>query len=445
MRILLIDSDPNRPQRYERWRQRLQPFDDSLTTASSPSEAGAIVASSHFGLVIQVSGSDRSANNEALGHAVDELRSRAGYVIDAVENAIERGHAFTLGYDDCVMDDCDDVELAKRIKNASDLEKLNQRLAQAQKLESIGELAAGIAHEINTPIQYVGDNTRFVQEACGDLEAVLKTCQSLLVAVDTGINVDEATDKLRSAMGDADIDYLIEEIPSAISQTLEGVDRVANIVRAMKEFAHPGVSEMTLTDLAHAIGNTVMVARNEWKYVAELVTDFDPNMPLVPCLPGELNQVLLNMIVNAAHAIGDTLGETPDAKGTITISTKSQPHHAEIRITDTGSGIPEDHLERIFTPFFTTKGAGKGTGQGLAIAQSVIVEKHGGSIDVESERGQGTTFVIRIPLQNEPARSNEPATHNQPAKQASAGTSGVPPVALSRAAGTIPIPISQPH
>ena len=208
-------------------------------------------------------------------------------------------------------------------------------------------------------------------------------------------------------MDDIDVDYLLDEIPSAIDQTLEGVERVTNIVRAMKEFAHPGVTELVLADLTKSIENTVMVARNEWKYVADLETVFDPKLPPVPCLPGELNQVLLNMIVNAAHAIAETLDESSQEKGKITITTRLATPDAEIRITDTGAGIHQEDVERIFTPFFTTKPAGKGTGQGLAIARTVIEEKHGGTIHVESTVGEYTTFVIRIPLESargEPSR-----------------------------------------
>ncbi|TWU60252.1 Sensor protein ZraS [Rubripirellula tenax] len=403
MRILLIEPDS---QLHERWRSRLLGSPSELTIVCSDAEAIHANESSHFTVVLHAC----NESGHASGHASEpfpsesllgQLRLRAGYAICVTSVEAVRQIAFAAGYDDCIAHECSDAELATQLRHARDLQNLNQRLAQAQKLESIGELAAGIAHEINTPIQYVGDNTRFVQEACNDLQLVLESCQSLLVAVDSGANVDEATQNLRVAIEEADIDYLIEEIPSAITQTLEGVDRVANIVRAMKEFAHPGVSEMTLTDLAQSIENTAMVARNEWKYVADLETIFDPDMPPIHCLPGELNQVLLNMIVNAAHAIGDTLSETPDAKGKITISTHLKPQNAEIRISDTGSGISAENVERIFTPFFTTKRAGKGTGQGLAIAHSVIVEKHGGSIGVESEVGKGTTFVIQIPRERQ--------------------------------------------
>jgi signal transduction histidine kinase len=179
----------------------------------------------------------------------------------------------------------------------------------------------------------------------------------------------------------------------------EGVDRVAKIVRAMKDFSHPGTGEKTAVNINLAIENTIMVARNEWKYVAEMVTGQDPNLPLVSCLPDEFNQVLLNLIINAAHAIGEVVGSGSN-KGAITISTRQDGDWAEIRVQDTGTGIPEKIRPKIFDPFFTTKQVGKGTGQGLAIAHSVIVDKHGGTIACETEVGQGTTFVIRLPLES---------------------------------------------
>jgi signal transduction histidine kinase len=188
------------------------------------------------------------------------------------------------------------------------------------------------------------------------------------------------------------------EVPQAIQQSLQGIGRVTTIVRAMKEFSHPGSEEKSDTDLNRAIETTITVARNEWKYVAEVVTDFDPALPLVRCLPGEINQVILNLIVNAAHAIADVVENNGKSKGTITIRTRSQGDRVEIRVSDTGTGIPETIRAKIFDPFFTTKGVGKGTGQGLAIAHSVIVDKHGGTISCETEVGKGTTFVIRLPL-----------------------------------------------
>lgn len=394
MKTLLVEPDP---ERRESWVQKLNLHNAETTTVCSCEDALQQPGSSRFLLALV---DLREDSCETIEVVVDQLRRSCQLVLCLVDRQdVQADHAaYAFGFDDCLFDDSSDQEIAAKLNHASDLEKVQQRLAQAQKLESIGELAAGIAHEINTPIQYVGDNTRFVQTACEDLVGVLESCQSLIAALDQAGDIDKAKDVLQSALDDADIEYLLEEIPSAIIQALDGVERVTNIVRAMKEFAHPGVSEMAMTDLSHAIQNTAMVARNEWKYVAELVTDFDANLPPVACLPGELNQVVLNMIVNSAHAIADSLGESPEQKGAITITTRLATPFAEIRIADTGNGIAESDIERIFAPFFTTKAAGKGTGQGLAIAHAVIVEKHGGTIHVESRLGKGTTFVVRIPL-----------------------------------------------
>jgi len=194
------------------------------------------------------------------------------------------------------------------------------------------------------------------------------------------------------------MEYLADEVPKAVQQGLEGVGRVASIVSAMKEFSHPGAKEKAHVDLNHAIETTVTIARNEWKYVADTELDLDPQLPPVPCLPGEFNQVILNLIINAAHAIADVVGDGSRGKGTITITTRRQNNEAEIRIQDTGKGIPEKARDRVFDPFFTTKAVGKGTGQGLAIAHSVVVDKHGGSIAFETAEGKGTEFVIRLPL-----------------------------------------------
>ena len=193
------------------------------------------------------------------------------------------------------------------------------------------------------------------------------------------------------------VDYLRDEIPKSIEDSLDGAGRVAEIVRAIKEFSHPGPVEKTPLDINHAIESTVLVSRNEWKYVADLKTELDANLPPVMCVPGEFNQVILNLIVNAAHAIADVVADQPGAKGTITVSTHGDGDWAEIRVRDTGTGIADQVQSSIFNPFFTTKGIGKGTGQGLAMAHSVIV-KHGGTISFDTAMGQGTTFEIRLPV-----------------------------------------------
>lgn len=278
---------------------------------------------------------------------------------------------------------------------------MESQLAHSQKMESIGQLAAGIAHEINTPTQYVGDNLRFLDEAFGDVFRLLDAYEALLVSpAREGMSNTEQLRMIADLKSELDVEFLREEAPQSIAQALQGVAQVGRIVGAMKQFAHPGVSEKVPSDLNAAIESTVTVARNEWKYVADLDLDLDPDLPPVPCLLGDFNQVMLNMIINAAHAIQEKLGEGSVEKGRITISTRTEEGAAVIRIRDTGAGIPEHLQGRIFDLFFTTKGVGKGTGQGLAISYNVIHEKHGGAITCYSEVGVGTTFIIHLPIKD---------------------------------------------
>jgi len=273
--------------------------------------------------------------------------------------------------------------------------EMEVQLRQAQKLEALGTLAGGIAHEINTPTQYVGDNVRFLEASFADVCIVLDRAAELGAAAEAEPNLAPLAGALRAAEAAADLDFLRDEIPTAIAQSLDGVDRIRQIVLAVKEFSHPDVKEVSAIDLNHAIETTITVSRNQWKYVAELETALAPDLPPVPCRGGEINQVILNLIVNAAHAI--------EAKGAgigkIAVATACVDGWAEIRVSDTGTGIPAEIRERIFDPFFTTKAPGKGTGQGLAICHTIVVQKHGGSIQVESEPGVGTTFVVRLPLE----------------------------------------------
>lgn len=289
-------------------------------------------------------------------------------------------------------------DISERKRAEAERSQMEIQLRHAQKLESIGQLAAGIAHEINTPTQYIGDNTRFLEDAFVDINKVLAQYDKLLQAAKVNALSPELITEVEGTVRNADVPYLMEEMPKAIQQSLEGVGRVAKIVRAMKEFSHPGTSEKTPTDLNHVIESTLTVSRNEWKYVAEMVTDFDLKLTPVPCLPGEFSQVILNLVVNAARAIADVVGDGGNGKGTIKVTTRRCGDRAEIRTSDTGTGIPEKARAKIFDPFFTTKAVGKGTGQGLAIARSVVVDKHGGTIAFETETGKGTTFIITLPL-----------------------------------------------
>ena len=282
------------------------------------------------------------------------------------------------------------------------------REQQTRKLQAIGQLAAGIAHEINTPTQYVSDNTVFLKRAFDGFVRILEQDQILLEAVAEGVQDDDLLAATRRVRKKAKLDFLVREVPKALDQSLEGLGRVANIVSAMKEFSHPSEGTKEPVDLAHALETTITVARNEWKYVADVETDFAADLPPVPCLRDEFNQAVLNMIVNAAHAIGETIDEGDGSKGTIRITTREENRWAEVRISDTGAGIAESNLKKIFDPFFTTKAVGKGTGQGLAIAHDVVVKKHGGELSVESEPGKGTTFLIRLPLDDSDGKGKRP-------------------------------------
>jgi PAS domain S-box-containing protein len=278
---------------------------------------------------------------------------------------------------------------------------LEAQLRQAQKLESVGQLAAGIAHEINTPMQYVGDNVRFLQDA---YIAAGRLLESLLALQQTGPNADRTalTQTIVEEVDRLELEYLHAEIPRAIQQSLDGLQHVSRIVKAMKDFSHPGSDAKVAVDLNRAIETTLIVAQNELKYVADTETQLDPDLPLVPCLPGEINQVLLNLLINAAHAIGDVVrSDGGPARGRITVTTRCVERAVEIRVRDTGTGIPADLHQRIFEPFFTTKPVGRGTGQGLALAHAVVVHRHGGRIWFETESGRGTTFVVRLPIENE--------------------------------------------
>ena len=269
-------------------------------------------------------------------------------------------------------------------------------LASSQKAASLGDLASGIVHEINTPIQFVGDNLRFLDETFASLGVLMAKYRALISTLDPRAPECEA---VATAECDADIDFLIEEAPTALRDALEGIRRVAEIVAAIKEFAHPASKERVPTDLNRALQTTITVARNEWKYVADLVTEFCPTLPAVPCLPGELNQAVLNLIVNAAHAIAERTEKSgSNERGTIHVRSRHEADWAVIEVSDTGNGIPAAIRDRIFERFFTTKAAGKGTGQGLAILHSTVVDAHHGTVTLESEEGRGTTFTLRIPL-----------------------------------------------
>ena len=272
------------------------------------------------------------------------------------------------------------------------------QLRHAQKLESVGQLAAGIAHEINTPAQYIGDNIRFLQQSFAQLAPLLRQHESLLRALKENTATPELVAGCEQALRQCDLSFLIAETPRALEQSLEGINSVTRIVHSMRDYSHPGSAERIPIDLNQTVENTLVVAAHEWKYVANMVKDFQPDLPRVPCLAGELNQVILNLVVNAAHAIADATGGDASKKGAITISTRQRGDWVEIQVADTGTGIPEAIRDKVFDPFFTTRSVGEGTGQGLAIARNVVVGRHNGTLTFQTELGVGTVFTIRLPI-----------------------------------------------
>jgi len=285
---------------------------------------------------------------------------------------------------------------------------LESQLQQSQKLEAIGRLAAGVAHEINTPTQFVRDNLEFLRTSIAAISRQVQLHRELADAVHESVANHALVDAQRTALRELDIDYLLEEMPKASEQGIEGIARIASIVRALKAFSHPGGGERTHVDLKECIESTVTVARNEWKYVAEVGIDVAPEVPLIEGYPGELNQVFLNLIVNAAQAIGEQPDAAANRSGRIRVTVRRDGEQVELRFADNGPGIPLKAQPHVFEPFFTTKPIGKGTGQGLALARSVVVGKHGGTIRFDSVPGHGTTFILRLPITASASQPNEP-------------------------------------
>lgn len=272
-------------------------------------------------------------------------------------------------------------------------------LAQDQKLKSIGSLAAGIAHEINTPTQFISDNTRFLNDAFGDLMDLIDQYDSLKSTCSNNEDPRELIENIDRFIEDIDLSFLRDEVLESIEQSLTGLERVSSIVNAMRDYSHPEMKEKRPADINKVIMNAITVGRNEWKYSSEIITKFDPALPAVPCHSGELGQVILNMVINAVHAIEDAKQNNRYDMGEIRIATKTLDDLIEISISDNGDGIAEENVGRIFDPFYTTKDVGKGTGQGLALVRKIIIEKHGGTINLDSEIGKGTTFYLRLPVE----------------------------------------------
>ncbi len=276
-------------------------------------------------------------------------------------------------------------------------QKVELDLMHSQKLEAVGQLASGIAHEINTPTQFIGDSVHFIKEAFDGIATLLPRYRAALGASSAGRNERQLLEEIEAIEREIDLEDLIQNVPPSLERCIDGTSRIASIVRSMKEFAHSDQHEQSPADINRAIEATLTIARHEYKYVADIEKNFSELPPIV-CHLGGLNQVFLNLIVNAAHAI-EAVVKDSGTKGRICISTRREGDLVRVDVADSGSGIPESVRRRIFEPFFTTKPVGKGTGQGLAIARSIVVDRHGGTLDFETALGKGTTFTIRLPIQ----------------------------------------------
>ncbi len=276
--------------------------------------------------------------------------------------------------------------------------QLERRLHDASRLEAVGQLAAGIAHEINTPVQYVGDNLRFLAQAFEALGRAKQACDGLIEAARGVQSLAEPLRAVERALEEAEIPFFLEECPEAIEQTIQGVEQVAAIVRSMKALAHPGRLEAETVAVAELVEHALTLSRNAWKCVAEVSTELAPDAAEVSGVRAELLQIFLNLVVNAAHAIEDALGEEAGTgrRGRIAIRASRRDGWIALEVRDTGCGIPEEIRERIFEPFFTTKGSGRGTGQGLPLVRS-LVEKHRGRLELETQAGRGSCFRVLLP------------------------------------------------
>jgi PAS domain S-box-containing protein len=354
------------------------------------------------------------ATQQAIGTGKGELmeyrmqhRNGSWHVLESYANIVSNPHG--SGWHLVIVS----RDVTERKKEEQERSRMEVELRQGQKMQSLGQLAAGIAHEINTPTQYIGDNVEFLKTAFQDFQKLLEKQEGLWRSKAEALEA-QVKSQWDEASKSADVEYLLREVPRAIQQSLDGLSRVSKIVRAMKAFSHPGTGEKSQLDVNHSIENTLIVASSEWKYVAEVVSEYDPQLPSLFGFPGEFNQLILNLVVNAAHAIGDVVG-TSGQKGTIKIATSHDKNFIEIRVSDTGTGIPAEVRGKIFDPFFTTKEVGKGTGQGLTFVHSVVVDMHGGTIHFETECGKGTTFIVRLPI----------GSKNQPQEEKS-GSKGLP-------------------
>jgi two-component system NtrC family sensor kinase len=339
---------------------------------------------------IAIAGADGSWRGEVTINTLDGAEIPVIQDVRRHESPERDGMYFTVMLHDISAEKARESELEKRNTELqfaySKLKGTQDQLLQSEKMASIGQLAAGVAHEINNPIGYVHSNIGTLKDYTRSIFKLLSHYETVLESATLTPEARRNLDELRARL---EIDYLSQDLPSLLDESSEGIERVRKIVQDLKDFSHVGHGEEWISsDLHRGLDSTLNIVWNELKYKTEIIKDYGPIPPVV-CIPSQLNQVFLNILVNAGHAIAE--------RGTIKISTGSGDEYAWIAISDTGSGIPEDCVARIFDPFFTTKAVGEGTGLGLSLSYS-IVQKHGGRIEVESKLNQGTTFRIILPI-----------------------------------------------
>ena len=387
--LCLAERDPQgRPapvyvsERLAELTDRADPRWEDILAATHPDDRGTLVTEFDEGTSLRLVGPDGSCRWAQL----------------AGQPAASDGHLVLL-----------DVTATRQ--DEEERRRMELELRLSQKLEAVGQLAAGIAHEINTPVQFVGDTIRFLDDAFADLSGLIEAYGELREHAAEQGTASDVLSRLAVAEDTADLEYLRERVPAALARARDGIDRVATIVRAIRDFAHPPTTVKGPVDVNQALANTLIVAANEYKYVAEVECEFG-QLPSIVANAGDLNQVFLNLVVNAAQAIEDTVGSSGD-RGRISIATQLEDDRVVVSIADTGGGIAPDVAGRVFDPFFTTKEVGRGTGQGLAISHTIVAERHGGSLTFASAPGEGTTFFVRLPVAEPVETLAEPAAAPQ--------------------------------
>ncbi|MEM1288070.1 MAG: ATP-binding protein [Pseudomonadota bacterium] len=353
------------------------PFQDVLLTIANATVLGTDQCSAGF-----VEERMQRLSITSKGHSW-QSRLKAGTVILSTQRTMSNGGVVLV-----------DTDITEQYEALEKNQKLELELLHAHKLESLGTLASGVAHEINTPTQFIGDNIRFVSDSFEDLAALVSELGQRGEA------------KINERLEEIDWGFLRDEVPAALSEAANGVESIGKIVRSIKEFSHPDDGERQDVDIHELVKTAATVSRSQWRHNAELTIECrTADEPIAPCYPGDLSQVLINLIVNAADAIADSNKDQEPSLGNIAITIDQKDESLIIAVADDGGGIDPAIQRRIFDMFFTTKGPGKGTGQGLAICSSIIEGKHHGRLSVSSTKGTGSVFTIELPA---PVRANLP-------------------------------------